>query len=178
MTTNTLASGASLTAGQSLVSNNGIYALIVSPNGLVYMEIISTLHRYWSIGRIGQGNPVLTMQPDGNLVLHEGNPPALAWASGTQGNPGAYAVLCDNGNLVIYDASGVPIWSSNTAQGAVAAAPAALVEIRASLESALAKLSVVERALAEINLGRSAAKVLERGNEANVNVRNYNANAE
>ena len=171
---NTLASGASLTNGQSIVSNNGTYILKVS-NGLVFLDNQLTGQRLWGPkGRLLQPNAILTMQRDGNLVFSEGNPLSVVWSSGTSGYPGAYAVLCDNGNLVIYDVNNEPIWSLGTAQGPTVAVPAALVEIRASLENALAKLSIVERAFVENNVAASSATLTD----ANVNVRNYNANAE
>jgi hypothetical protein len=40
------------------------------------------------------------------------------WQSGTAGYLSAYAVLGNDGNLVIYDANGDPIWSTGTGQGA------------------------------------------------------------
>lgn len=63
-----------------------------------------------------QVRPVLTMQTNGDLVFMEGNPSTAVWASGTSGYLGAYAVMADNGNLIIYDANGDPIWSTGTAQ--------------------------------------------------------------
>jgi hypothetical protein len=179
MTTDTLASGASLTAGQMLVSQNLIFTLTVSPNGLMFMTNTQNGQRYWVVGKLGQGNPVLTMQMgDGNLVLREGNPPQVQFASGTSQFPGAYARLLGNGNLVVYDVNGNPIWSSNTAQGAVVIAPLPLFEAKAALEVALGNLAVVQRALLEIQPGPSAPEVIDRSNEASVNVRNYGAHAE
>jgi hypothetical protein len=80
------------------------------------MTNTQAVERYWAVGKIGQGNPALTMQANGNLVLQEGNPPADAFTSGTAGFGGAFARLLSNGNLVIFDANGSTIWSSNTAQ--------------------------------------------------------------
>ena len=172
MSTNTLASGATLTANQALVSTNGVYTLKVGTNGIVFLDNLQTGQRLWVQGKLLQVSPVLTMQISGNLVFTEGNPTTTQWQSGTAGYFSAYAVLADNGNLVIYDANGDPIWSTGTAQGAAVAAPAALVEMRAAFESALTKLSVVERAFAE----RAAAG--GPGNQAAVNVHGYTANAE
>ncbi|MEV7628841.1 hypothetical protein AB0O15_37950, partial [Actinoplanes sp. NPDC089786] len=36
------------------------------------------------------------------------------WSTKTQGNPGAYLVMQDDGNLVVYSANGLPLWASNT----------------------------------------------------------------
>jgi hypothetical protein len=170
MTTDTLASGASLTAGQSLVSANGIYTLIVSPNGLVYMQNIQSGARYWVVGKLGQGNPILSMLTNGNLILKEGNPQQQQWASGTQQFAGAYACILGNGNLVIYDAGGDVVWSAGAAQGAVVVAPAALVEMRAAFENALTKLSLVERAFLETNVAIPGVADVA---SASVNAPNY-----
>ncbi|MFE2146261.1 hypothetical protein ACFXA3_31800 [Streptomyces sp. NPDC059456] len=67
---------------------------------------------------IATANGFLYMQPDGNLVLdHKAG--AELWASGTYGNPGAYAEFQADGNFVIYkkDVNGVKgaaVWSSTT----------------------------------------------------------------
>lgn len=63
----------------------------------------------------GQGT--LIMQADGNLVDYAavGGANRVLWASGTQGNPGAHAVMQDDGNLVVYSPAGPPLWSSGTA---------------------------------------------------------------
>jgi Ig domain of plant-specific actin-binding protein len=52
------------------------------------------------------------MQTDGNLVLY-GSSGAL-WASDTAGNPGAYAVLQGEGNLVVYSTTKQALWDSGT----------------------------------------------------------------
>ena len=62
--------------------------------------------------------PVATwMQGDGNLVVYKYDPSLgidrAAWASNTDGHPGAYVVIQSDGNLVIYQGRW-PIWSSNT----------------------------------------------------------------
>ncbi|MFD8480265.1 glycoside hydrolase domain-containing protein [Kitasatospora sp. NPDC059673] len=66
----------------------------------------------------------LTMQPDGNLVayLKAGTGSRPVWSTKTYGNSGAYAVMQDDGNLVIYRADGGPgnggaLWATTTASG-------------------------------------------------------------
>jgi len=59
------------------------------------------------------GQYVLLMQGDGNLVIYAANGEAI-WASDTHGNPGAYTRLQKDGNLVVYSSSGKALWGSNT----------------------------------------------------------------
>ncbi|OKI99997.1 hypothetical protein [Kitasatospora sp. CB01950] len=65
----------------------------------------------------------LTMQEDGNLVLHlcadaGGACGPVIWNSGTWGHPGAYAYMQEDGNLVVYRKGGSrpsdALWSSRT----------------------------------------------------------------
>ncbi|MBM0206319.1 VCBS repeat-containing protein [Micromonospora sp. STR1s_5] len=58
------------------------------------------------------GNHRLVMQGDGNLVKYSND--VVQWASGTQGNPDAYAVLQSDGNFVVYDSRGTLLWSTQT----------------------------------------------------------------
>ncbi|MFD8479385.1 hypothetical protein [Kitasatospora sp. NPDC059673] len=69
------------------------------------------------------GESELVMQQDGNLVLYldgdNGHRGPVLWASGTYGNPGAYAYMQPDGNLVIYRQGGGPdsggaLWSTGT----------------------------------------------------------------
>lgn len=59
------------------------------------------------------------MQTDGNLVVYgPGN--SVIWASGTQGNPGAWLAVQGDGNVVVYSADGRPLWASGTFAAGVA----------------------------------------------------------
>jgi hypothetical protein len=84
----TLRPGESLSIGQQLQSNNGRY--------------------------------ILTMQADGNLVQYEGMPyaPSAVWATNTFALPPFFrpirADMQQDGNLVLYTASNIPAWASNT----------------------------------------------------------------
>ncbi|WP_117213866.1 S8 family serine peptidase [Allorhizocola rhizosphaerae] len=62
--------------------------------------------------RSNVGNHELVMQGDGNLVQYQGG--LALWASGTQGNPGAFVIMQHDGNLVIYRSNGTAIWATNT----------------------------------------------------------------
>ncbi len=91
----------------------------------------------------GNGETVLRLQQDGNLVLYRDDQPTYqapnafgngntavmqadgnfvlynvdggpVWASDTAGNPGAYLAVQEDGNLVVY-LNGTPLWATNTA---------------------------------------------------------------
>ncbi|HRI71516.1 MAG TPA: hypothetical protein PK156_45090, partial [Polyangium sp.] len=47
----------------------------------------------------------------GAHYAHNGSP---VWASGTDGHPGAYLIMQDDGNVVIYSTEGRALWSTNT----------------------------------------------------------------
>lgn len=50
------------------------------------------------------------MQGDGNFVVYCSDGSA-AWATGTDGNSGAYVVFQDDGNLVVYTSGGSALWA-------------------------------------------------------------------
>ena len=63
------------------------------------------------------GRFTLEYQYDGNLVLYQdpgwGSRIALWW-SGTAGTSAGHTVMQTDGNLVVYNASGAPVWHSYT----------------------------------------------------------------
>lgn len=59
------------------------------------------------------GQFILVLQADGNLVLYKNTGRAL-WASGTNGRAVQLAAMQPDGNFVIYDFP-TPLWASNTA---------------------------------------------------------------
>lgn len=108
--TSTLTSGQSLAPGQFLESpdRHSIFTVQKDGNTVLYVDF----KPLWYTGmrsNIGQ----MYMQTDGNLVLYNTGGQPL-WASGTNGNPGAYLTLQTDGNLVIYSSSNQPLWTSGT----------------------------------------------------------------
>jgi hypothetical protein len=52
------------------------------------------------------------MQTDGNFVFYTNSSlSTAAWSTSTYGNSGAFLNLQDDGNLVVYNSSNVPIWA-------------------------------------------------------------------
>ncbi|KAK1282913.1 Mannose-specific lectin [Acorus calamus] len=62
-----------------------------------------------------EGNYILLMQSNCNLVLYNGN--YILWSTGTQYmGTNCYLTVTYDARLIIYDSSGRPVWTSNTYQ--------------------------------------------------------------
>jgi len=99
--------------GTSGSPNRLLFSRSLPPGGgtdVLYAGGVLTTDQYL---RSDNGNHVLVMQGDGNLVHYQRGMPL--WHSSTYGNPGAFAVMQGDGNFVIYNGSGQPLWASNTA---------------------------------------------------------------
>ena len=116
----TLFPGQSLLPGQTLQSDYGVYTLTMQSDGNVVLRNNESTPLWRTGTGGGQFDPRdFIMQTDGNLVLYDtsGQP---RWASKTQGNPGAFLNVQDDGNLVVYRAGSTSqtannaLWSSGT----------------------------------------------------------------
>jgi hypothetical protein len=104
----TLASGATLGAGQSLTS--GDYTLKMQTNGILRLTQTSTSDVLWSQGIINHNLAVATMQTNGDLqIVWHGH---VDWDSATPNHDDSRLVLLSTGRLVIYDPSNTPIGSA------------------------------------------------------------------
>jgi hypothetical protein len=112
----TLASGATLSSGQSLTS--GHYQLKMQSNGILRLTDTSNGNVLWSKGILNHTLATTKMQTNGDLqILFNGN---VDWDSQTN-HIGSRLVLQSNGNLVILDTTNTVVWESGTGQGAAAA---------------------------------------------------------
>jgi len=68
--------------------------------------------RLYADQEVRSSRAVLRYQGDGNLVLY--GPDGPLWAADTTCTPPGYAEMQHDGNLVVYDATGTPIWASDT----------------------------------------------------------------
>jgi hypothetical protein len=66
----------------------------------------------WASNTNGRAVEKAAMQADGNFVLY-GYDGVAVWATNTEGNPGAWLILQEGCNLVIYKGR-TPIWATNT----------------------------------------------------------------
>lgn len=58
------------------------------------------------------GNTHALMQADGNFVLYASDYASAGWATGTNGNPGAWIAIANFGNLIVYNQAGtVALWT-------------------------------------------------------------------
>ncbi len=119
--TNTLAAGQKLTEGQSLVSADKKYYLIVQADGNLCIYSSSNNGFVWcSMMYFGKGSS-LSMQTDGNLVMYNGKNKAV-WSSMTQpwfdakySTPEwkpVRAVLENDGKLNLYNAANKKVWGN------------------------------------------------------------------
>jgi len=103
-----LNSGQSLQRHQGIRSGNGQYLFVNQGDGnfVMYGPGNSVLFNANTVNR-GQ---VITMQPDGNLVIRDGTGRSI-WDTATSNYPGAFLAVQDDGNLCLYQpGNGRAIW--------------------------------------------------------------------
>jgi hypothetical protein len=109
-----------LTSSDRLEATNGQGALILQDDGNLVLVRYSDRAPLWSSGtngRRGANGKLLTrlvMQTDGNLCLYDDDGSLdSSWCTATQGHPGAFLQLQDDGNLVIVIGNR-PVWNTAT----------------------------------------------------------------
>jgi hypothetical protein len=111
----TLNAGEGLNTLASLYSEDGRFQLIMASNGDLLLWEVAGPNLLWSKTFGGlPGSSFAVMQGDGNFVVYRGPGLAAVWATDTASYPGSRFLVQNDGNLVIYDASNVPRWASNT----------------------------------------------------------------
>ena len=108
-----LTQGQALTRGQSLVSQDGRFTLIMQGDGNLVLYWSGGASR-WASNTAAHAVSQVIMQSDGNLVIYASDGKTPLWASGTSGHPGAWLVLQDDGNLVIYSPGSKALWATGT----------------------------------------------------------------
>ncbi len=114
-----------LLPGQSLVSPSGRFELAFQKEGnlVVYNNDVAARDKaLWDTRAcVGKGAKAY-LQSQGNFVVYDASHTdkvagGVCWASDNGGKGGAYIVMQDDGNLVIYTAGGKAVWSSGTQGG-------------------------------------------------------------
>jgi outer membrane protein assembly factor BamB len=101
-----LAPSSRLRAGQSVVSANRVFRLVMQSDGnLVEYDGTTAV---WATSTNPSGS-YASMQDDGNLAVYTSGGAPL-WASNTAGNAGAYLVLTNGGQLELLAQSGGVLW--------------------------------------------------------------------
>jgi putative glycosyl hydrolase len=93
---------------QQIDSANGQYHLYYQADGNLVLYDQFFVNALWASNTSGTTTGFTVMQGDGNLVVYDGSGQAQYW-TGTDGHPGAYAVVQDNSNFFVFDADGTPI---------------------------------------------------------------------
>src|SRR5204863_2329230 len=92
--------------------DTGPVRLVLQPDGNLVLSRAHFRQALWASNTVATGVTRVVMRPDGNLVALAAG--AVRWGTGTAGNPGASALLRDDGNFVIVDTANVVRWQSNT----------------------------------------------------------------
>ena len=136
-----LPSGSTLSPGQYLMSQNGMYKLSMGTNGLLELSYMTRpvgqsgsyfcpmWSRPYSTSNVGSlvlgdgetyspslnAGSYLAMQTDGNAVIYPGTSSgSTIGLSNTPNNPGAALYVQSDGNVVVYAANGTALWASRT----------------------------------------------------------------
>lgn len=107
-----LYSGEVLQQGQMLVSGDGRFRFILQYDGNLVLYYHPTGTPIWATDTINPDINLLRMLSGGNLVLYDSNNTAW-WLTYTYGYPGAYVIVQNDGNVVMYH-NGTPIWDTGT----------------------------------------------------------------
>ncbi len=114
-----LAAGETLNAGQYISSPDGRFRAEMQRDGKFLLKYMNgsaanpTLWQPYTLWNSGTttGHHIY-MQSQGKLVVYNSSNVAV-WHSGTDGHPGAYLTIRNDGGLLIYQ-NGVKLWSSGT----------------------------------------------------------------
>jgi len=111
-TTDRLNPGQWLVTNQSIRSPGGRFQLVLQRQGNAVL--LGPEGPLWSTSVAKRESSALLMKSSGILCLLGFNDEVL-WQSGTQISPGAFLVLQDDGNLVLYRDE-LALWASDTVQ--------------------------------------------------------------
>lgn len=113
----TLSSGQVLNTGEKLISDNGVYYLKMQDDGNLCIKKVVGDVFVWCSMVYGFSNATLTMQPDGNLVVHENKKGQKIWkwsafSESRRLQSGSTLKLSNEGKINIIDPLGNLKWSN------------------------------------------------------------------
>lgn len=106
-----LKTGNTLTRGQEIVSNNGLYRLAFQNDG--NLVLYSQKRILWLSRTNGKNAVRLTMQNDGNLVIYNSRSQPI-WQTRKSGQGPSYLKMADDGNVLVYKNTSGPTWQLRT----------------------------------------------------------------
>lgn len=109
--TGTLASGATLAAGQQILSPNGQYLLAMQSDGNL-VESVYGGRVLWASQTSGNPGAHAVLQQGGNLVVYNANGAAL-WSSNSRTSGCPQLLVQNDGNVVLYGPKKA-VWASHT----------------------------------------------------------------
>jgi hypothetical protein len=109
---NTLGTYGTLSAGQSIVSPDGHYELVMQTDGNL-VEYIVGGRALWSSHTNGDPGSHAVMQPGGSLAVYN-SAGAAVWSSNSRGTGCPQLAIQNDGNVVVY--SPKAIWATHTVQ--------------------------------------------------------------
>jgi Ricin-type beta-trefoil lectin domain-like len=119
---NRLLPGEQLRENQKLISANGEHNLVQQADGNLVIYN-SEQKAIWASGMNEKNVKRSVMQQNGSLTQHPGGYDLVIWSTQTDGNNGAYALLQDDGVLVIINRDNRIIWRSGRSAPLVKEAP-------------------------------------------------------
>jgi hypothetical protein len=108
-----LPAGGTLTAGQSLVSEDGgsgIFTVVMQDDGN-FVEYDASDSAIWNTGTSTPGS-FATLQNDGNFVIYAPGGATPLWDSQTTGSFGDTVILDAGGFFNIFSVGGLPLWDN------------------------------------------------------------------
>lgn len=109
----TLSQGATLLRGESLLSANEQFSLILQGDGNLVLYSVNTGKPLWNSRTHRTTANRLVLQGDGNLVLYSSTGKPL-WYTKTNGKDGDRLSLQTDANLVLYSSTNKPLWHTRT----------------------------------------------------------------
>lgn len=110
-TPDVLVPGEALFPGQEATSADGRFHLVYQSDGNLVLYRWDWAPIWWSGTSWGNAGMAL-MQTDGNFVIYDYD--GALWHARTWNNPGAFLVVQNDGNVVIYSSNRTPLWWTGT----------------------------------------------------------------
>ena len=99
-----------LTAGQSRISPDGRYKLLMQGDGNLVLYVVATNQALWASNTYNSGAIRATLQGDGNFVVYAANN-VPKWSTNTWGTAADRLIVQNDGNLVLNGPNSTRFWA-------------------------------------------------------------------